>query len=187
MPLMQGTHKKVQADESVRFELTLTKEAFAKIKNAQELLSHAVPTQDLAVFLEYLADKVIKHRTGVKHKKNTEGTNVQIESVGNSNVSTVPTSKAKSVTANVAVNVSAGTSSQRISSANKKILIRKQSCCQWVDTKTGRRCESKWLLQIDHKHSRWAQGAGHIENLQVLCAAHNKLKYMREAGIRNIS
>ncbi|WP_413587207.1 DUF222 domain-containing protein [Bdellovibrio sp. HCB274] len=164
LPPVQGTTKKVQADESLRIEFTLSKESFSKIKHAQELISHAVPTQDLAVFLEYLAEKVIKQKTAAK-------------------VSAVDLA-----TATVAVNITGQSSpSAQLTSAKRKILIAKQPCCQWVDTKTGRRCESKWLLQIDHKQSRWAQGSDQLENLKVLCAAHNKLKYMREAGIRNIS
>ncbi|WP_413575368.1 HNH endonuclease [Bdellovibrio sp. HCB290] len=156
LPIAQATQQRVQADESVRIELTLSKEAFAKIKNAQELLSHAVSSQDLAVFLEYLADKVIKQKTGRKDSGDIKG----------------PTKT------NTAAQVKLKT---------KKGLLKNQPCCQWVDSQTGRQCKSKWLLQVDHKQSRWADGDHKIENLQVLCAAHNKLKYLQEAGIRNIS
>ena len=62
---MEQTKQKVQSDESVRIEFTLSKEAFEKLKLAQELLSHAVPTQDLATFLEHICDKVIKQKTSV--------------------------------------------------------------------------------------------------------------------------
>ncbi|WP_413578256.1 HNH endonuclease [Bdellovibrio sp. HCB290] len=181
LPIAQGTYKKVHADESVRVEFTLTKEAFAKIKNAQEILSHAVPTQDLAVFLEYLADKVIKQKAG-RTKENAPVHKANFESKDKMpNIANL--SELDEVTANVAVNIT----DRSLTSANKRIIFKKQPCCQWVDPQSGRRCESKWLLQIDHKQSRWAQGSNQLGNLQVLCAAHNKLKYMREAGIRNIS
>ncbi|WP_413294929.1 HNH endonuclease [Bdellovibrio sp. HCB185ZH] len=60
-------------------------------------------------------------------------------------------------------------------------------CCQYVDHKTGRRCHSTWKLQLDHKQSRWAGGSDDIQNLQWLCAGHNKLKYRQETGLRYIS
>ncbi|MBO9668346.1 MAG: hypothetical protein J7501_16220 [Bdellovibrio sp.] len=63
LPVVQGEQKKTQADESVRIELTLSKEGYAKVKRAQELLSHVMPYQDLTQFLEYLAEKVIKQKT----------------------------------------------------------------------------------------------------------------------------
>jgi 5-methylcytosine-specific restriction endonuclease McrA len=59
---------KVQTDESVRLEFTLSKEQFAKLQQAQDLLSHALPNQDIASFLEYVADKIIKQKTLIKPK-----------------------------------------------------------------------------------------------------------------------
>lgn len=160
LPVIESSLKRVQADESVRVEFTLSKEAFAKIQRAQELLSHAVPTQDLAVFLEYLADKVIKQKTGIK-------------------ISKIVTMPEKS-DANVAVNTV-------LRATTKKALFQQQVCCQWKDPQTGTACQSKWLLQVDHKHSRWAGGSHDNQNLQLLCANHNKLKYRQEAGIRYLS
>lgn len=160
LPVVESSCQRVQADESVRVEFTLSKEAFAKIQQAQELLSHAVPTQNLAVFLEYLSDKVIKQKIGTKSSK----------AVVNSRKST----------ANVAVNSS-------LSVATKRELFQQQACCQWRDPKTGRACQNKWMLQVDHKRSRWASGSHDIQNLRLLCANHNKLKYRQEAGIRYLS
>lgn len=140
LPVLQTTRHSVQADESVRIELTLSKEAHAKIKMAQALISHAVPNQEIGQFLEYLAEKVINQKAA----------------------------KMKNSTATMAA------------TENKP-------CCQYVDQKTGHRCRSTWKLEIDHKQSRWAGGRDDIQNLQWLCAGHNKLKYRQEAGLRYIS
>jgi len=97
LPVLEQTKQKAQSDESVRFEFTLSKEAFEKLKLAQELLSHAVPTQDLATFLEHLCDKVINQKTSVttqtsiadnaptksKIKQATETANSQTNSTAN--------------------------------------------------------------------------------------------------------
>ncbi|MBO9666813.1 MAG: DUF222 domain-containing protein [Bdellovibrio sp.] len=63
LPVIHSERRKTQADESVRIELTLSKEGYAKVKQAQELLTHVMPHQDLSQFLEYLAEKVIKQKT----------------------------------------------------------------------------------------------------------------------------
>lgn len=58
-----------QADESVRLELTLSKSQYEKLEKAKELLSHSVPTGNLASFLEYLTDKVIQQKTKISSAK----------------------------------------------------------------------------------------------------------------------
>lgn len=68
LPVKHAQTQSVQADQSVRIEFIVTKEVFAKIQQAQELLSHSVPTRDLACLLEYLADKVTHQKTGLTTK-----------------------------------------------------------------------------------------------------------------------
>ncbi|WP_413587377.1 HNH endonuclease [Bdellovibrio sp. HCB274] len=161
LPSLQSSKQFVQADESVRIELTLTKEVHTKIQRAQELLSHSLPDRDLGQFLGFLAEKVIAQKTGMKLKP--------------------PSNKAKS-TATVAAENGAKQPAMIV-----KRIRKQQGCCQYVDKKTGHRCKSVWKLQIDHKQSQWAGGDNSQENLQILCAAHNRMKYDREAGIRYLS
>jgi hypothetical protein len=55
----------------------------------------------------------------------------------------------------------------------KFIWRRDQGSCQYQNTITGKKCESKHQLQIDHIH-RFADGGSHKpENLRLLCRAHN--------------
>ncbi len=68
MPVMQKTIEKTQADDSVRLEITLTKSQYDKLKQAQALVSHAVPINQITDFIEYVSDKVIKQKTGTKNK-----------------------------------------------------------------------------------------------------------------------
>ncbi|WP_168196665.1 HNH endonuclease [Bdellovibrio sp. ZAP7] len=159
LPVVQSAQQKVQADESVRVEFTLSKEAFEKIKYAQELLSHAVTTQDLGQFLAYLSEKVIRQKTGFKNQNRKSSTSDGISTA------TVAARKTPAL-------------------KNVKQLRHQQQCCQYIDPDTGRRCESKWLPQVDHKQSRWAGGNHQLENLQILCAGHNRLKYRKENGVK---
>jgi 5-methylcytosine-specific restriction endonuclease McrA len=55
----------------------------------------------------------------------------------------------------------------------KFIWSRDNGSCQYQNTITGKKCESKHQLQIDHIH-RFADGGSHKpENLRLLCRAHN--------------
>lgn len=62
-----------------------------------------------------------------------------------------------------------------------------QNCCEYVDPITKKRCRSTFLLQIDHIKPIWAGGGNELENLQLLCAKHNQLKYKFETGQISLS
>lgn len=147
---------KVQADEGVRLEITLSKELYEKIKQAQALVSHSVPKSDITAFLDYVADRIIKQKTSARVSGNT----------------------------GAVVEKQVGLPSSHFRPSVKKAILGLQKCCQYVDPMTGKRCSSTWYLQIDHRQSKWAGGDGSIENAQVLCGMHNRFKYRKECGVR---
>ncbi len=57
-----------QADESVRLEVTLTKEQWEKLERMRSLVSHALPDGSWDQVLEYVADRVIASKTKVRAK-----------------------------------------------------------------------------------------------------------------------
>ncbi len=63
MPVIQKSVEKTQADDSVRLEITLTKSQYEKLKQAQALVSHALPSNQIVDFIEYVCDRVIKQKT----------------------------------------------------------------------------------------------------------------------------
>lgn len=76
----------------------------------------------------------------------------------------------------------------------RRQVLQNQKCCQWVTPKTNQsgqieyvKCGSKFQLQIDHKMPRWQDGGHEIENLQVLCGVHNRLKFQREMTGKSVS
>ncbi|WP_413570103.1 HNH endonuclease [Bdellovibrio sp. HCB117] len=162
LPVIEAPVSKVQADESVRLEFTLTKEQYEKLKQAQALLAHSSSSSDIPNFIEHICDKIITQKTKVRPLKNE-----------NADESSNDASVENFVTATVAV-------SNRV----KKLMLAKQPCCQFKIPSTGKICGSTWLLQVDHIQPRWSGGDNSLENLQVLCAQHNRLKYRMESGLR---
>jgi hypothetical protein len=62
LPVLTNTHTKTQRDESVRIEITLSKTQYDKLERVKSLLSHSVPSGDLAQVIEFLTDKLIKSK-----------------------------------------------------------------------------------------------------------------------------
>ncbi len=59
---------------------------------------------------------------------------------------------------------------------------RSSSRCEFIDPKTGRRCESRFRLQIDHAHPYGLGGQTTFDNLRLLCPSHNALEARRIYG-----
>ena len=197
LPILDQAKQKVQSDESVRVEFTLSKEAFEKLKLAQELLSHSVPTQDLATFLEHVCDKVIKQKTSarapasatdaatgtIKTLPSFSGDKFAVDSSSSSDNTTFQIKAKPAITAiNEQVSVAANVA-LRLPLVRKKEILSTQVCCQYKSPVTGKTCGSKWFAQVDHKQPRLANGQHQVSNLQRLCAQHNQLKYRQETGI----
>jgi hypothetical protein len=192
LPIQQETRKTIQADDSVRLELTLSKEAYSKIKRAQELLSHSLHNQDPGQFFEFLAEKVIQQKIGQRGSKNLATPNLRSETASVDKDLQLIERKLNSNslnTATVAVNPDKNSPRVAVRPSLKAIkqLKREHLCCQYVEPRSGQKCRSTWKLQVDHKHSVWASGSHQVSNLQILCAAHNKFKYRKEVGVRYTS
>jgi hypothetical protein len=162
LPVQTESKITTQKDESIRLEITIPKDTFEKIQKAQGLVSHAVQSNSLVEFLEYVAVKIIKQKTVAKNE------NSQVEA----------SAQKERLAANQKNNSSSFTF------RNKKLALNKSPCCQYQDPGTKKVCGSTWFLQVDHRQSRWADGQGNPENAAVLCAEHNKLKYRKEVGVK---
>jgi len=56
----------------------------------------------------------------------------------------------------------------------RQVWRRDEGRCAWIGA-DGRRCESKWRLELDHIHPAALGGPSTVANLRVLCGAHNSL------------
>lgn len=201
LPVVTTPREKVQADESVRLELTLTKEQAEKLKLAQALISHAIPTNDVATFIEYVCEKIIRQKSIARVprvKKNTDndmiskkdltstqksGTETQNPDASNGYTLEVNTTQTHANKVDI-ISQQKTTQTQNFSARTKKLTIEKLKCCQYRDPQTQKQCGSKWFLQVDHRQSKWAGGTSDLQNTNLLCAFHNRKKYRAETGIR---
>jgi 5-methylcytosine-specific restriction endonuclease McrA len=52
---------------------------------------------------------------------------------------------------------------------------------------SGRQCESRHLIQIDHRIPKALGGADALENLRLHCAGHNRLAAIRVFGVEKMA
>jgi hypothetical protein len=86
LPVLTNTHTKTQRDESVRIEITLSKTQYDKLERVKSLLSHSVPSGDLAQVIEFLTDKIINTKSAgasTEQKKASEQTKVKESKANN--------------------------------------------------------------------------------------------------------
>jgi len=70
--------------------------------------------------------------------------------------------------------------------ARREVFERDGERCAYLDEETGRRCEARALLQIDHQEPRALGGSGEVDNLRLLCAPHNRLVAKQRFGREHV-
>ena len=127
-----------------RIEFTASAELHRKLEQAQQLLSHSVPSGDLAQLFERALDELIarelKRRTGAgKPRKRRE---------------------LKPDSRHVPVEVA------------RQVWERDQGQCTFRDSE-GRRCTERRFLTFEHRLPYALRGPPTLDNLCLLCQAHN--------------
>ena len=69
----------------------------------------------------------------------------------------------------------------RLAKGRVKSIVwkRDQGRCTFIDSQTGRRCNSTHLTEIDHIEPWYRGGRTHVGNLRILCRAHNQYLFKK--------
>jgi hypothetical protein len=130
--------------ERYRIEFTASAEFRAKLEQAREIVSHSVPSGDIAEVLERALDDLIagelKRRTGAGKPRKSP--------------------KLQPGSRHVPVDVA------------RAVRERDGNQCTFTDGK-GRRCSERRFLTFEHCNPFALGGPATVENLRVLCSAHN--------------
>ena len=207
LPIATYERSVVQKDESIRMEMTFSKEEMEKIETAKALLSHSLSDGSVKGLILYLSDKVIKQKSitrvvktqmpkvkvdiqantlGVEIDQKYQGAKDKNESFNRinvkngtktGNVSINENSKQENVTSEALNSVGVASLTKAQSAGTKKFIFRRDLGCQYQDLVTGKKCKSRYFLEVDHIRPKWAGGTDDIANLRALCSAHNKFRY----------
>ena len=66
----------------------------------------------------------------------------------------------------------------------RQVWQRDGGCCSYVDRETGRRCNSRHLIEIDHILPYALGGAADPANLRLLCEAHHRHRHTPRGSTR---
>ena len=161
--IVRDERRSIQSDESVRLELTLSKEEMALIKRAQDLLSNKTGGGLKATLLE-MATRTVTDKT---MKTTSQTSAAKCESTA-----TVAVKFQNQFLLTKKENLP-----QHVTPRLRREILSRDHACQFKDHTTGRQCGATAFLEIDHIRPRFAGGDNNPQNLRVLCKAHNVYRY----------
>lgn len=159
------------SDTSYRLQLNTSESLKEKLELARDLMSHANPSGDLAVVVERAVDLLIERLKSRRVGQTSRPRPRNRRDEAKANESHLDRSKSGHRDAR-----------KHISNETRRSLVARDGlCCSYVN-EDGQRCASSAFLQIHHDRA-WAKGgANTIDNLRLLCSAHNQLLAEQEYG-----
>jgi hypothetical protein len=139
--------ERVLSDTQTEIRFTASQELMTKFERLRELFSHKNPHASYAELFEMMADQVLKKLD----PRNEPAKRASPEKL------TDPRRR----------------TATRL--MRRQLARQDRERCTYIDQLTGRRCSSRFLLQVHHKKAYALGGETRIENLTLLCAAHNRL------------
>jgi len=133
------------AAERFALHLSMGQSLRDKLRRAQELLGHQIPSGDLAAVLERALDALIPQLEKKKFAATTRPTNPR------------QTTSPRTIPANV----------------KRAVRDRDKGQCTFV-SESGRRCEARSPIEYDHIVPVARGGRSTVDNLRLRCRAHNQ-------------
>ena len=152
-PRMTPSRVTPLAPERYALQVTLAKATHDKLRRAQELLAHAVPSGDIAEVLDRALDALIE----------------QVEKKRFAAASRPGVKRASKNTRHIPADV------------RRAVQERDGGQCTFVST-SGKRCDARRLLDYDHVHPVARGGQATVANTRLLCRAHNQHAAERTYG-----
>jgi hypothetical protein len=170
--------ERVINDEFTEWKLVLGSELLEKLNRVQALRSHAQPSMSRVELLEYMADEVLKRLDPIekekeKQKQREAKTQTAPETKPDSSISSTP-------------DVTQSQFKRTVIPAKTRRLVwmKAGGKCQFVDFETGKRCGSRYFLEIDHVKAVALGGSNDPENLRLFCRGHNAREAVKIFGPR---
>jgi len=172
-----------QANQFAKFEALLNEENQELLQEFKNLYAHELKDQANVSVLTFLLSKAVQHKKKQKglipKQKSNESppsaqkVNAEIEVNAEPKVSAV-SEKVKLVKTPLRKATKAST--------EKLVWKRAEACCEQV-VGEGKKCGSKYALEIDHVVPVALGGTDELENLQLLCRAHNSRRAVKTFGV----
>jgi hypothetical protein len=153
-----------------KFETSMTEENLELLHEFRNLYAHDLPdlsNQSVLIFLLNKAVQQKKKKLGLI-EKTSQKPNALLPSAANEKSKGKIEKRRKPLTAAV----------------KKLVWKRANACCEHVDAKSKARCPSRFALETDHIIAVALGGSDDLENLQLLCRAHNSRRSIKTFGLQ---
>jgi hypothetical protein len=153
-----------EEDTEIRF--TADRVLMAKLERLKNLMGHQTQAQTYAGLIGELADLALKKLDPLEKKSEL-----------------LPISEVKKTEEKgTVVRMMAQQNRYIPEKIRRFVWQRDHGRCSFVDRKSGRRCESRHALEIDHIHPVGKGGTSEVGNLRLLCAVHNQFAAIESYG-----
>jgi len=189
-----------------RFRVHFTADAELRdlIERAQALANHRLPNGDLASLMKLMAASFVRQEEkrrfgiGARPRRNTSRTKVQSKtetvpdtktdatSPGQTAVDAVKSSQPVRVTPPGGARPSRKRTRYLSADARREVHERDGGRCVFVSA-SGRRCDARAFVQIDHVIPFARHGENEVSNLRLLCRSHNRFHARQCFGALNLA
>jgi len=197
------------SEEFLKFETYLSKEHQELLTEFKNLYAHELIDSGNGFILMFLLEKAVQHKkkklglvpeakstnkkefskTGTVSRVRAENASANKIKNDTTNAPAASASKVKLPTANNAAPLPSAPKVKKTPYRSyirvhivKHIWQRARACCEHVDPQSGKRCDSKFALELDHIQPLALGGTEEVQNLRLLCRAHNSRRAIKTFG-----
>jgi 5-methylcytosine-specific restriction endonuclease McrA len=150
-----------------RIQLNASSALKEKLELFKALVSHSVPSGDIAAVLERALDLALEQAQKQRFAKTERPRSLRTR-----------TTKHTSLNREYREHIP--------NAVQREVAARDGLRCSYVSD-SGCRCSARAFLQIHHEHPWSRGGAATTENLRLLCASHNRLLAERDFGVSHVA
>lgn len=165
-PILPQEKEKVLAQGNIQITFTADSELLEMLEKLRNLTAHSNPNPSYLELFKKLAKIAIHETDPIERAKRSRKLKESAEE-----------QKSEDFDFCSAQNVSPKKKRSRYMAKEEKyqIWVRDESSCQYVDPLTGRKCLSKFGVEIEHKTLFCFGGENTAENCELRCKRHNLL------------
>lgn len=149
------------SEQFVKFEALLNQENQKLLQEFKELFAHELSDASALSVLQLLLKKTLNGKKKKLGLVSAEKNNARLPSAA----------KVAPLRSAISIHV------------KRTVWRRAQGCCEYVDSKSKQRCSSKYALQTDHVKPLALGGDNSLQNLALLCRAHNSRRAVKTFGV----
>lgn len=156
--------------------MSVSNEQLAELDRLKELFAHSNPRLTYGDLYMKLAAQELKKKDFARKPEDSKR-----ESAASSGETSASAKRPAASVSESSTSAPKSNPRARAARGNVKRVVwqREGGGCSYVDPVSGRRCNSKHFAQTDHIRP-WSHGGETVvENLRVLCAAHNRMEWER--------